>query len=370
RARVCIATDVAARGLDLPNLGLVIHADLPNNSEALLHRSGRTGRAGRKGVSVLIVPQNRRKKAERLLGGARINAEWASAPSASDINARDEERLMSHAALTELVTGNEQALVDKIIAEHGAEQAAVAFVRLSRAGQSAPEELQGVAVGDVKKPAPRKEFPESIWVSLAVGYKQNAEPRWLIPRLCEAGNITNKEIGAIKIKDEETYVQLTAASADGFFNALGPDASLEDGIKVVRLQGAPAFISEPGGRPSRGKPSRDKFHGDKSGGKKPFSAKDRARQGDSTSRSGDKYSDSRSDSRGDSKSDSKPDYAGRPKFKGGAGGKDGPGGKPSFAKGRGKPIGGKPSGGKSFGGKPGGKSGGKPSGGKKRGPRT
>ncbi|MFG6543291.1 DEAD/DEAH box helicase, partial [Sulfitobacter sp. M22298] len=50
RARVCIATDVAARGIDLPNLELVIHADLPSNSDTLLHRSGRTGRAGRKGV--------------------------------------------------------------------------------------------------------------------------------------------------------------------------------------------------------------------------------------------------------------------------------------------------------------------------------
>jgi ATP-dependent RNA helicase DeaD len=49
RARVCIATDVAARGIDLPGLELVIHADLPSNSETLLHRSGRTGRAGRKG---------------------------------------------------------------------------------------------------------------------------------------------------------------------------------------------------------------------------------------------------------------------------------------------------------------------------------
>ena len=47
RARVCVATDVAARGLDLPDLGLVIHADLPTNKETLLHRSGRTGRAGR-----------------------------------------------------------------------------------------------------------------------------------------------------------------------------------------------------------------------------------------------------------------------------------------------------------------------------------
>ena len=59
RARVCVATDVAARGLDLPNLGLVIHAELPHDAEALQHRSGRTGRAGRKGVSVLLVPPSR-----------------------------------------------------------------------------------------------------------------------------------------------------------------------------------------------------------------------------------------------------------------------------------------------------------------------
>ena len=49
RARVCVATDVAARGIDLPGLELVIHADLPSNSETLLHRSGRTGRAGQQG---------------------------------------------------------------------------------------------------------------------------------------------------------------------------------------------------------------------------------------------------------------------------------------------------------------------------------
>ena len=56
RARVCVATDVAARGLDLPNLGLVIHADLPSDPQVLQHRSGRTGRAGRKGVSILLAP--------------------------------------------------------------------------------------------------------------------------------------------------------------------------------------------------------------------------------------------------------------------------------------------------------------------------
>ena len=75
RARVCIATDVAARGLDLPNLELVIHADLPDNGQTLLHRSGRTGRAGRKGTSVLIVPHNRRKRTERLFYDAPIDAD-------------------------------------------------------------------------------------------------------------------------------------------------------------------------------------------------------------------------------------------------------------------------------------------------------
>ena len=55
RARVCVATDVAARGLDLPNLDLVVHAELPTNHETLLHRSGRTGRAGRSGPGLLRV---------------------------------------------------------------------------------------------------------------------------------------------------------------------------------------------------------------------------------------------------------------------------------------------------------------------------
>ena len=56
RARICVATDVAARGIDLPNLDLVIHADLPTDPETLLHRSGRTGRAGRKGICALSCP--------------------------------------------------------------------------------------------------------------------------------------------------------------------------------------------------------------------------------------------------------------------------------------------------------------------------
>ena len=98
RAKVCVATDVAARGIDLPKLDLVIHADLPTNQETLLHRSGRTGRAGRKGVSALIVPPQARKKAERLLRFAKLTADWGPAPSAEAVSQRDEEHMMSDPA--------------------------------------------------------------------------------------------------------------------------------------------------------------------------------------------------------------------------------------------------------------------------------
>ena len=110
RARVLVATDVAARGLDLPDLALVIHADLPNDHETLLHRSGRTGRAGKKGLCMLVVPHNRRRKVEALLGAARIKATWATAPTADEIRARDQERFLADAIFTETPTEEDLAL--------------------------------------------------------------------------------------------------------------------------------------------------------------------------------------------------------------------------------------------------------------------
>src|SRR6187455_1453028 len=101
RARVCVATDVAARGIDLPNLGLVIHADLPNDAEVMQHRSGRTGRAGRKGVSVLLVPPSRRRRTEIQLSQAGIDAIWDTAPQAEDIRKLDQQRMLQDTLFTE-----------------------------------------------------------------------------------------------------------------------------------------------------------------------------------------------------------------------------------------------------------------------------
>ncbi len=235
RARVCIATDVAARGIDLPGLDLVIHADLPSNSETLLHRSGRTGRAGSKGVSALIVSPAEFKKAQRLLQGAKVVAEWAKAPSAEEVSTRDDMRLLDHPALTAGV-GDDSAMVAIVLERFGAEQAAAAFVRLWREGRSAPEVLQDVGAA---APAARErsEFGESVWFTLSVGRAGRAEARWLLPKICEAGDITKNEIGAIRVQENETFVQIGKAVAPKF----GKTLDLEAGVVMTRMDGEPSM---------------------------------------------------------------------------------------------------------------------------------
>ncbi|MCC5780305.1 DEAD/DEAH box helicase [Nitratireductor sp. B36] len=284
RARVCVATDVAARGIDLPNLELVVHADLPTNSETLLHRSGRTGRAGRKGVSALIVAPNGRRRAERLLRDAKVRLEWTSPPSADAVLQRDDERLMADPHLEDAIQDNEADLVKALLEKHGAEQIAAAFVRLHRAKLSAPEDVTEVTIQDGggmrEERAPRREeFDESVWFSLSVGRKQNAEPRWLIPLLCRAGEITKREIGAIKMQQDETFVQLDAACVGRFLAAIGPQAVLERSIRVVQLEGTPEFASRNSGpkpfagkRRPAGKPHRK--GGDWRDDAKPWAKKD------------------------------------------------------------------------------------------------
>jgi ATP-dependent RNA helicase DeaD len=270
RARVCIATDVAARGIDLPNLELVIHADLPTNPETLLHRSGRTGRAGRKGVSALIIPNHARRRTERLLQNAGIKPEWASPPSADEVIQRDNERMLADPAFAQPINDEERTFVATLLEKHGAEQVAAAFLRFARAGRSAPEYLsepapfkpsteRGERGHRDEQPSRRDDFGDSVWFSLSVGRRQNAEPRWLIPMLCRTGNLTKREIGAIRMQPEESFVQIAAGSADRFFAAIGPDHKVQGNIAVKRLEGQPDLSRagynppKPDKKPHRGK---------------------------------------------------------------------------------------------------------------------
>ncbi len=91
--KTLIATDVAARGIDVPDVTRVIHADPPSDSEVLTHRSGRTGRAGNKGVSIVLAPPAARERVTQMFRRARVQASWKPAPTPADVLAAADKRL-------------------------------------------------------------------------------------------------------------------------------------------------------------------------------------------------------------------------------------------------------------------------------------
>jgi ATP-dependent RNA helicase DeaD len=221
RARVCVATDVAARGIDLPSVSLVIHVELPRDAEALQHRSGRTGRAGRKGIAVLIVPFRRRRNVEIMLRNARIDAEWIDPPAPEQIRAKDRERLLS--SLSEPVEADEEdrLLAEQLMAQLSPEAIAAALVRSMRTDLPAPEDI--LAAGgrdDRREPGPRAGFEGSTWFRINAGRRHNADPRWLLPLICRYGHVGRNEIGAIRVAANDSYFEVTQRATAGFVKAL------------------------------------------------------------------------------------------------------------------------------------------------------
>ncbi|MBY7648912.1 MAG: helicase [Candidatus Liberibacter europaeus] len=243
RARVCIATDVAARGIDLPDLDLVIHAELSSNPDILLHRCGRTGRAGRKGKSVFIVVQNMQRRAERLFRDANVSVVWDQVPSSAEILDRDTQRMLEDSSLTSPIQEGEKKIVDALLSQHTPEKIAAGFLRLNSAGRCPPEKLDSISLNYEKdriqsgfrssRENSRDNFRDSSWFSLSVGSKQKAEPRWLIPMLCRGSGISRNSIGAIRVQPEQTFIEI---SADGA-KLLRRSVKLDKGIQIKSMNG-------------------------------------------------------------------------------------------------------------------------------------
>jgi len=200
-----------------------------------------------------------------LFQNAKIEATWSKPPSADDIIARDDERILAHAALTEPIADTERAFAQKLLTDHDPEQIAAAFVRLYRAGHSAPEELLDTGPPDRPdrgerpprpdrpprrdrpergRPGSRDDFKDSVWISLSVGHKHTAEARWLLPMLCRAGELDKKDIGAIRIQEHVTFVELAPGCVDRLLSAVGPSRKVEKSITVTLLKSVPEVLRD------------------------------------------------------------------------------------------------------------------------------
>ena len=217
----------------------------------------RTGRAGRKGICTLIVPQHRRGAAARVLKLAKLEATTVAAPTGADIEARNRQRILEDPALSETPNEEEMAFVRELMAAHGAEQIAAAYLRRELAARPAPEELADAPIPTAKgershnkferDERPSERFENGVWFRVSVGRKHRAEPRWLLPMICKAGHITKREVGAIKILEAESHVEIVTEKADAFAAAIKKSGATEKGVTIQRIDGTPPEESTRGG---------------------------------------------------------------------------------------------------------------------------
>jgi ATP-dependent RNA helicase DeaD len=272
-ADILVATNVAARGLDLPEVDLVLHADLPLNTEALTHRSGRTGRAGRKGTSVLIATLAERRKAERLLGNARVPFTWTAAPSAEDLQRTAESGLAETlleaargdgapaaralaARLTE--TADKDALLAALLARE--------LERLPSGERLSPVDLQAAKRSPAKgptgpRPVSRGDFSRAaVMFRVNIGRNQKAEPGWLLPLICRRGGITRHEVGSIRVGPLASDFEIAGDAAEDFALASSQPDPRAPHVRIQRLGDAPPAKHAPRDREAHHAPRDREAH--------------------------------------------------------------------------------------------------------------
>ena len=231
-SELLVATDVAARGLDVEQLTHVVNYDVPSAPEAYVHRIGRVGRAGREGVAITLAePREHRmlKNIERVTGG---RIEIQKVPTVADLRSRRLEML--RASLREAILGDEldgfRVVVETLADEFDVMEVALAAVKLADDAVGGPSDE--VEIPDAvppsrdrpprgpsapsRGPRPRGRGPACETTRLFVGAGRSAgvRPQDLVGAVAGESRLTGRDVGAIEIFDRYSLVEVPADAAD------------------------------------------------------------------------------------------------------------------------------------------------------------
>jgi ATP-dependent RNA helicase DeaD len=261
---VVIATDVAARGLDVEHISHVFNYDIPSDVEVYVHRIGRTGRAGRSGVAVLFVMPRERSmlKAIEAYTGSRMTP--MKVPTRADMAARTLNLFKESVTKTLAEEGLETylGLVEEIADEGGFDIAEVAAA------------VAKIALGDKQiavsvEPEPEDAAPVEegmVRLFLSAGSKVGVRPSDVVGAIANEAGVPGKEIGAIDINERYTLVEIPLRHKDKVLSSMAKSV-LRGRPVEVKL----AFPEQTGERADQ--KSWGKAGGAKSAGKKPYAGK-------------------------------------------------------------------------------------------------
>ncbi len=220
---IVVATDVAARGLDVDRITHVVNFDVPYDSESYIHRIGRTGRAGRSGEAILFIAPREQNMLRVIERATRQPIEPMVLPSAQDINLRRVAKFKTEiaAAIGSPEAQTYRAVIEEVVRESGSDllEVAASLASLAR-GRS--------ALTLPKREAPAEggiEGAEAIY-RVEVGRRHGLQPGNLVGALAHEGDLHGSQINGIDIRDDHTLVRLPA-------NIPAPVLAHLRGVKVL-----------------------------------------------------------------------------------------------------------------------------------------
>ena len=236
-----VATDVAARGIDVDDLELVVNFDLPYDAEDYVHRIGRTGRAGKKGMAVTFVSGRDIYKLQYIEKFTRTKIRRGTIPTAGEVEERKVESLLDQVRGV-LNKGNlSTTQVDRLLEEgfSSTDIAASLFVLLGgqEPRQDSPKAEQATkkpALPAADQPALRPPARGMQWVRLSVGRETRVTPRDIVSLLEDSLGLPARSVGIIDISIGQSFAQV----ADQYLDVLkqGPrKIEIQDGFVEITL---------------------------------------------------------------------------------------------------------------------------------------
>ena len=221
QADLLIATDVAARGLDIDQITHVVNYDIPWDVESYIHRIGRTGRAGRSGNAITLISPRERRQLKLIEKFINAPIKPARVPSAADIATRRRE--IFKAKLRETLTGGNfdgyLVSVEELAAEGDFDTSQIAAAALQMLWQA----QKGASDYDVNEADVEVERTESgmTRLFLQIGRVDGVRPGDIVGAIANEAGLPGNAIGAIDIMDRSTFVEVPDAEAARVMDALG-----------------------------------------------------------------------------------------------------------------------------------------------------
>jgi ATP-dependent RNA helicase DeaD len=249
QADVLIATDVAARGLDIPEVTHVINYDIPESAEGYVHRIGRTGRAGRAGEAItLVAPHEVRwlRQIERII---RARIELRRLPTIADVAERRREAMKQRVREVLKVEDAYAAYIETVAdlaEEHDAIEVAAAALKLyaDETGRGKPAELKEEDIATLATATTGPSEAGMTRLFLNIGRDGGVRPQDVVGAIAGEANIPGRSIGAIDIFDSYTFVDVPTEFAERVIDALKRSG--------IRGRSVNVEVAQPGaGRPRR-----------------------------------------------------------------------------------------------------------------------